>query len=180
VWRGFAEGLEGVIINPSTILGYGNWDQSSSAIFKNIYKGFPWYTKGINGFVGVEDVANATVKLALSDSTQKRFIINAQNCSFQQLFNTIADHFKKDRPSREATIIMSEIAWRLEKIRSIFSGKVPLLTRETSKVAHSNTSFDNGSLLSEFPHFQFTPLEKVIKDSCQKYLDALHNGIISL
>src|SRR5947209_12156519 len=45
-WRGFAEGLEGAIINPSTILGYGNWHQSSCAIFKNAYKSFPWYTKG--------------------------------------------------------------------------------------------------------------------------------------
>jgi nucleoside-diphosphate-sugar epimerase len=44
VWRGFAEGLEGVVINPSTVLGYGDWHQSSCAIFKNAYREFPWYT----------------------------------------------------------------------------------------------------------------------------------------
>ena len=57
VWRGFAEGLTGLILNPSTILGYGDWHQSSCAIFKNTYHEFPWFTKRVNGFVGVEDVA---------------------------------------------------------------------------------------------------------------------------
>ena len=59
VWRGISEGLDGVILNPSTILGYGDWNNSSCAIFKNIYEEFKWYTPGINGFVDVEDVARA-------------------------------------------------------------------------------------------------------------------------
>ncbi len=40
VWRGFSEGLNGVILNPGTILGYGDWHTSSCAIFKNVYKEF--------------------------------------------------------------------------------------------------------------------------------------------
>jgi nucleoside-diphosphate-sugar epimerase len=49
VWRGIGEGLDAVIINPSTVLGFGNWHDSSCAIFKNMFKGFPWYTTGVNG-----------------------------------------------------------------------------------------------------------------------------------
>ena len=41
VWRGMGEGLDAVIINPSTVLGFGNWHDSSCAIFKNSYKDFP-------------------------------------------------------------------------------------------------------------------------------------------
>ncbi len=180
VWRGFAEGLEGVIINPSTVLGFGDWHQSSCAIFKNVYKEFPWYTKGINGFVGVEDVAEAAVQLALSDITQKRFIINSENWSFQQLFNTIADGFEKKHPYKEATRTMGEIAWRLEKLKSIFSGSKALLTRETANIAHSKTSFDNSSVLKTLPGLTFTPLETVIKNSCKKYMEALQAGMITL
>ena len=180
VWRGFAEGLEGIVINPSTVLGYGDWHQSSCAIFKNAYKEFPWYTKGINGFVGVEDVAETTVQLLFSEITQKKFIVNGENRSFQQLFNTIADGFHKKHPHKEATKAMGEIAWRLERLKEIFTGKKALLTRETAKVAHSKTSFDNSALLNALPGFQFTPLEAVIKTACEKYLEALQKGILSL
>lgn len=180
VWRGFAEGLEGVVINPSTVLGYGNWHQSSCAIFRNAYKEFPWYTKGINGFVGVEDVAEATVRLLFSEITQKKFIVNADNWSFHQLLNSIADGFHKKHPHKEATRAIGEIAWRMERVKEILTGRKALLTRETAKVAHSKTSFDNSAILKALPGFQFTPLETVIKNSCEKYLDALQKGILSL
>jgi dihydroflavonol-4-reductase len=180
VYRGFAEGLEGVVINPSTILGYGNWHQSSCAIFKNAYKGFNWYTKGINGFVGVEDVAEATVQLLESGINQERFIVNADNWPFQKLFNTIADNFDKPRPAREATRAMGELAWRVESMKAMLTGTKPLLTRETAKVAQSQTSFDNAALLAALPGFSFTPLETVIANSCEKYKAALGRGEITL
>lgn len=180
VWRGFAEGLEGVVINPSTVLGYGDWHQSSCAIFKNAYKEFPWYTKGINGFVGVEDVAEAAVQLLFSNISQKKFIVNGDNWSFQQLFNAIADGFHKKHPHKQATKTIGELAWRLEKLKEIFTGKKALLTRESAKVAHSKTSFDNNALLMALPGFQFTPLNTVIQNSCEKYLHALQSGILSL
>lgn len=180
VWRGFAEGLEGVIINPSTILGYGDWNQSSCAIFKNAYREFPWYTKGINGFVGVEDVAETVSQLLFSRLSQERYIVCSENWSFRQLFETIAIHFNKKPPSKEATKTLGEIAWRLEKIKSLVTGKKALLSRETAKIAHSKTSFDHRKILGVLPGFRFTPLEKVIKNSCEKYEEAIRKGVLTL
>ncbi|NTS42474.1 NAD-dependent epimerase/dehydratase family protein [Flavisolibacter sp. BT320] len=179
-WRGFAEGLEGVVINPSTILGYGNWHGSSCALFKNAYKEFPWYTKGINGFVGVEDAAEAAVQLLFSGITEKRFILNAENCSFQWLFTTIAEAFGKKPPHRFANKTMGEIAWRLEAVKGLLTGQKPLLSKETAKIAHSHTSFDNGALLKALPGFAYQPLESVIKRSCAQYLQAMKEGKLTL
>lgn len=178
VWRGFAEGLNGVILNPSTILGYGNWKQSSCSIFKNGYNGFQWYTNGVNGFVGVEDVARATVLLLESEISQQRFIVNSENWSFRKLFTSIADNFHKRPPHLEAGKMLGSIAWRLEKLKSYFTGNRPLLTRETAKVAHSKTSFDNRNLLTALPDFSFTPLDQVIKKSCENYLQAVKTGAL--
>jgi dihydroflavonol-4-reductase len=180
VWRGFSEGLEGVILNPSTILGYGDWHQSSSAIFRNAWKGFPWYTEGINGFVGVEDVARAAVELLDNDISEKRFIVNSENWSFHKLLDTMAKGFGKPRPTREATPFLGEIAWRLEAIKSKLSGRKALLTKESARVAHSRTSFDNKALLEALPGFHFTPLEKVIADACEKYKAGIANGGFAL
>jgi len=180
VWRSFAEGLPGVIINPSTILGYGDWHHSSCAIFKSVYKEFPWYTDGINGFVGVEDVATAAVALLYSNLIEKRFIINTDNWSFQELFNTIAINFDKRKPYRKATPFLGELAWRLEKLKYLFADGQPLLTKESARVAHSKTRFNNTALLQALPHFQYTSLEEVIQKSCEKYVEAMHKGYLSL
>jgi len=169
VWRGIGEGLPAVIVNPSTILGVGDWDQSSCAIFKSVYNEFPWYSNGINGFVDVSDVATAIVALMESDVTGQRYILNGDNWTFRQLFNTIADGFGKKQPHKEATPFLSSIAWRMEKLKSLFSGKRPLLTRESARVARSKTYFDNNKILQQLPGFQFTPLEKTIKRSCEAY-----------
>lgn len=170
VWRAAAEGLDVVVLNPSTVLGYGDWNTSSCAIFKSVYKEFPWYTTGINGFVGVEDVARAAVLLMESDQSNERFIINSDNWSFQQLLNTIADGFGKKHPHKEATPFMGSIAWRVEKFKSMFSGKKPLLTRQSARVANSITYFDNNKLLQTLPGFSFTPLAQSIKRSCEQYI----------
>ena len=169
VWRGMAEGLEGVILNPSTILGYGDWHTGSSAIFRSVYEEFKWYTTGINGFVGVEDVAKATVLLMESGITEQRYTVNADNWLFQKLMNTMAENFGTRKPSKEATPFLLAIAWRWEKIKSLFSGKRPTLTRESAKVAHSKTLFDNDKILAALPGFSFTPLEEVIAKACKKY-----------
>ncbi len=174
VWRAMAEGLNAVILNPSTVIGYGDWNTSSSKIFKSIYDEFPWYTTGINGFVEVEDVARAAVLLMESDITAERFIINGDNWSFQKLFNTIADAFEKKHPGRRATPFLGAIAWRMEKLKSYFTNAKPLLTKESAAVAHSKTYFDNKKLLLALPGFSFTPLEESVRNACKSYLHAIN------
>ena len=173
VWRGIGEGLNAIIINPSTVLGYGDWDTSSCRIFKTIYNEFPWYSTGVNGFVDIEDVAKTTVLLMQSDIKEQRFIANGDNWTFQQLFNTIADGFGKKHPHRKATPLLGHLAWRMEKFKTLFSGERPLLTRESARVANSDTFFENDKLLKALPQFSFTPLQESIQKTCKKYLHAI-------
>ena len=179
VWRAMAEGLSAVIVNPSTVLGFGNWNSSSTAIFKNIYHGFSWYSEGENGFVDVKDVAEVSVALIDSEITGQRFILNGDNWPFRKLFNSIADQFKKPQPHRLATPFLGEIAWRLEHLKSYFSGHRPLLTKESAKVAHSRTNFDNSKILKTLPGFSFTPLQQTIEIACGQYEQAIKNGDLS-
>ena len=179
VWRAMAEGLSAVIVNPSTVLGFGNWNSSSTAIFKNIYHGFSWYSEGENGFVDVKDVAEVAVALIDAEITGQRFILNGDNWPFRKLFNSIADQFKKPQPHRLATPFLGEIAWRMEHLKSYFSGHRPLLTKESAKVAHSRTNFDNSKILKALPGFSFTPLQQTIEIACGQYEQAIKNGDLS-
>lgn len=170
VWRGAAEGLDTVILNPSTIIGYGDWNESSCRLFKNVYEEFPYYTNGINGFVYVEDVAAAAVRFSQSAVSGERFLVNGENWSYRELFNGIADEFKKQRPTRNATPFLAQVAWRMEKVKSLFTGKPALLTKETARVAGTTTYFDNSKLRLALPDLRLTPLSEAIRISCKQYL----------
>ncbi|MBI5859006.1 MAG: SDR family NAD(P)-dependent oxidoreductase [Sphingobacteriales bacterium] len=169
VWRGIAEGLEAVILNPSTILGYGDWNNGSCAIFKNVYKEFRWYSPGINGFVDVEDLARVVLLLMESNITGERFIVNGESWPFKKIQDVMSAAFGKKHPTLQANAFLLGIAWRMEKIKSIFSGHRPLITKESAKVAMSKTWFENHKLLKALPGFSFTPLEETIKRACEKY-----------
>ena len=169
VWRGISEGLNGVIVNPSTILGYGNWENSSCAIFKQLHDGFKWYTEGLNGFVDVSDVAKCTVLLMESSIEGERYIVNGDNWSFRKLQETIADGFGVKKPSLKAGKFLLGIAWKIAYFKSLFDGKKPLLTKESARVASSHTAFSNEKLLKAIPEFSFTPLEITIKNACANY-----------
>jgi dihydroflavonol-4-reductase len=175
VWRGIGEGLPAVVINPSTILGYGDWNSSSCTLFRSAYQEFPWYTEGVNGFVAVEDTARAVVQLLETEISGERFILNGDNWTFRHLFETIAAGFGKRPPIREATPLLAGIAWRLERVKSVLSGRPTLLTKESSRVARSSTYFDSGKILRQLPDFRFTPLEESIREACNAYLRQFAN-----
>lgn len=170
VWRGISEGLNAVILNPSTILGYGDWNSSSSAIFRRVFDEFRWYPPGVNGFVDVEDVAMATILLMESEVSEERFIISGENWPFRKLMDTIAEQFKTKKPVKPTTPFLLGIAWRAEKLRSLLTGKRPVITRESAKIVHARTYFENAKFLKAFPQFSFTPLEQTIRSACEKYL----------
>lgn len=166
VFRGIEEGLPASMVNPSIILGPGELDGFSTKLFSTVYKGFPWYTEGTTGFVDVRDVARAMILLMDSGVTGEKFILSAQNASFKRVFEMIAKYLQKKSPYIKINPLVSSLYWRVEKIRSLITGKEPLITRETARSAHVRVTFDNRKFLNQFPSFSYTPLEKTIEETC--------------
>jgi nucleoside-diphosphate-sugar epimerase len=175
VWRGIGEGLEAVMVNPTMILGDGDWNAGSSQIFKSIYHEFPWYAEGVTGFVDVRDVVKAMIALMESDISSERFIISAEDRSFKNVFDLIANAFGKKPPHRKVTPFLAQIVWRLEAIKSLFTGKDPLVTKETAKTALATVHFDNSKLKKMLPGFTYMPLEETITHTCRLLQQKLNN-----
>ena len=168
VWRGTAEGLNAVIVNPSIILGPGNWKKGSSELFHLVAKGFPYYTEGINGFVDVRDVSKAMMQLMESEIVNQRFILNSENITYKNLFFAIADALKIKRPSKNATRLTTELAWRIEKIKSFITAKPPLITKETAQTARGTHRYSS-SKIEEALNFSFIPIKKCVEDTVGLY-----------
>ena len=162
VWRAMEEGLPMAIVNPVIILGAGDWNNGSSGIFKSAYNEFPWYTGGMSGFVDVLDVVDAMQLLMESDITGQRYVLSADNLAYRTLFNSIATAFNKRLPTKKVTPFLAGIVWRLEAIKGFFTGKAPLLTKETAATAQATVRFNNQKFLKAFPNFQYRKLEDTI------------------
>ncbi len=174
VWRGVGEGLEAVIINPSIILGTDDWNEGSAQLFKTVYNEFPWYTNGITGFVDVLDVVKAMIVLMNSDISSERFIINAENRRYKEVFDMIADGFHKSKPHRLVSPFLAGLIWRVEAIRSFFTQHKPLLTKETATSAQAERFYSNAKFLHAFPQFHFTPLAQSIAHICLQFQQEYH------
>jgi dihydroflavonol-4-reductase len=166
VWRGIGEGLDAVMVNPVIILGAGNWNDGSSKLFQSAYNEFPWYATGTTGFVDVRDVAKAMIQLMNSDITAQRFIVSAENKTYQEVFNIMAGAFNKKPPYKQVTPLIAKIVWRLEAIKSFFTKQDPLITKETAKTALAKVNYDNSKLLKYLPQFTYRKLEDTITDTC--------------
>lgn len=170
VWRGVAEGLQAAVVNPAIILGAGDWNDSSTKIFKSVYDEFPWYTEGVTGFVAATDVAKAMILLMESNISGEKFILSAANETYKHVFETIATAFGKKAPSKKVTPFIAALAWRFEALKSRLTGTSPLLTKETTLTALTKVYYDNSKLLSYLPSFQYTALNNTIVEACNKLL----------
>ena len=168
IWRGIQEGLDAVIVNPSIILGPANWETGSPKIFKTVWDGIKYYTNGITGYVDVKDVAKAMVLLMddknFESCKNKRYLLNAENLSYRNIFNQIAEELGKPKPKTHATKFMLELGWRAAKITSFVTRKPPLITREIVNSSKSVNNFD-GSKITRQLNFIYLPISESIKQT---------------
>jgi dihydroflavonol-4-reductase len=176
VWRGIAEGLNAVIINPSVILGVGNWQQSSVRIFDVLYRGLKYYSNGVTGYVDARDVARAMVLLMNSNISGERYILNAANLSFREVFEKIATALNVLPPSHCASQHLLSLAWRAEWFRSLITGSEPRITRVSARSADEKHSYSSGKFCAQFD-FSFNDIDDTIREVASFYLrDIAHRA----
>jgi len=90
VWRAVEEGMKAAILNPSFIIGPGNWYYGSPSIFRKIKQGINFYPTGGTGFVDVRDVAQAVILVLEKNIESQRIIINAENLSYRNFITKVA------------------------------------------------------------------------------------------
>lgn len=169
VWRGMGEGLDAVIANPGIILGPGNWDCGSAQLMKLADKEFPFYTRGITSWVGVDDTVKALVMLMDSDISAERYIISAGNYPYRDIFTMMAKALDRRPPRYKANNFMTGTVWRLSTLRNKITGSNVVITKETATTAGSYSNFDNKKFLSAFPAFAYESMEDTISRMARSF-----------
>lgn len=168
VFRGQEEGLSTVVINPSVILGYSNWDKSSSQLFKYAWQQKPFYMGGAMNFVDVRDVASIALQLFDSSIENERFILNAGSVPFKNLFDTLAGNFGKKGPFIKVDKPFLAPLAALESLRTRLMGTEPIITRETARLAGTHYYY-KAEKIKKALNFQFQTFETTAQWCCERY-----------
>ena len=128
VWRATQEGVPAVIVNPGVILGTGVEGNPLELLCNQIDNHLLFYPKGATGYVTVEDVVQVLTDLMDSETKNERFILVAENWSYEQMLRRIALIRKKRPPRIGLRKSWLQIAWGLEGILSLF-GKRRFMTQ---------------------------------------------------
>lgn len=166
VWRGEAEGLKMVVVNPSIIIGEGDWHKSSTKLFKYVYDKNKFYTEGCINYVDLLDVAEAIYRLIDSDISGERYILNAGTTTYKDFFEKIAKGFHISPPSKSIKPWLANIIWRAEALRAFITGSTPLITKETTKNSRTKFAYNNEKVIKNL-NMQFRTLDESITRICQ-------------
>lgn len=164
VWRGAAEGLSAVIVNPSVVLGPGDWHRSSTRLLRYAYDEHRFYTRGLLNFVDVRDVVAHLLRLTLdlpAQPTAERYILNGGTCLLGDFLGQVAEEFGRRPPTVAVPDWAAEIIWRLEHGRALLTGGRPLITRDTARAGRQRIEYDTRKV-QQATALDFRPLAETI------------------
>lgn len=168
VWRGIAEGLQAVIVNPGVILGPPYWQQSSLEILQTAFRGNRFYTNGKTAYVMVEDVASVMVKLMKQNSFGKRFLVLENNYSYQQVFSALRSGFEFNGKLLCIPQSVLKMISGLERLLSFFIGRDPVLNASVMRAVFNQQEYSRAELDKTLKH-EFIPVLSAIPKLCDLY-----------
>ncbi|WP_257670138.1 NAD-dependent epimerase/dehydratase family protein [Parapedobacter tibetensis] len=172
VWRGIAEGLDAVIVNPALIIGPTAGTEGSGSVFSLLHRGLKFYTGGSVGLIDVEDVAKAMVALMADTSISgARYLLSNVNMTHKELLEKCSVYLNRPAPHIQATPFMLGVAWRAAKLMAAFTGKTPLLTKESAKASNRKMRFSNKKIVDAIG-ITFKPIDNTLREICAALINS--------
>lgn len=169
VWRGIAEGLDAVIVNPSVIIGASSGAKGSGAIFSLINKGLKYYPTGTVGVVDVEDVASIMRDLMVATNISgERFIINNVNLSNKELLEKASAIMGKTAPKIAIPPFVLKIAATLATAVASIKNEKSTLTKDSARASSEKLAYSDAKLQQALA-FEYKPLETTLKEIALHY-----------
>ncbi|MBL7977452.1 MAG: SDR family NAD(P)-dependent oxidoreductase [Bacteroidetes Order II. Incertae sedis bacterium] len=136
VYRGIAEGLDAVIVNPALIFGIGRLGEGTMKIVHQVKSGklpaVPW---GATNVVDVRDVAAGHLLARQHGKTGERYFLGGENLMWNEIVAHLATAFGVKAPTRRLHPTLSLIAATITETIGTLTGTQPLLTRESARAS---------------------------------------------
>lgn len=176
VWRGQAEGLDTVILNPSLVLGAGYWDKGTPALFKRVAGFNPFYPKGSTGVVDVRDVAELLHKALISDISGERIIVSGENLPYRDILQQMAEALGKKGPTIKLNQILINTLTALDFVRANVLRQPRLVTKENLNSSARTSRYKTNKSISLF-NYAYRPISATIKTTAECFNTTNTEGV---
>lgn len=169
VWRGISEGLEANILNPSVILGAGDWSKGSPKTIDAVANGLPFYPAGQTGFVYAKDVAKMIHQLINTDICNERFLCSTENLPYKSVIDTVAKQLDVKAPKRPVNKLHIAAVSLMNTIKNLLQIKGEnIITASSLRQANGIDTYDNSKSIRQLG-FIYTPIDQAIEEICMAY-----------
>ena len=166
VWRASAEGLKVVIVNPGVIIGSGNWNSSSGALFKKLQK-TPFSFSGSTSYVDVRDVSACAIQLMEENVFDQRFILVSESKKISEVANFV----RKNTGLTAVNVVSNSILKFGVFLNAILGWAVPvfrLMNKVNIQALTSDHIISNKKIINQLD-FQFIPVMESLKFHLNNY-----------
>ena len=150
VFRGIAEGLDAVMVNPCLIFGTGRPGENTREVVDRVRRGkVPGIPKGGNMVVDVTDVADGHLRAMKSGTTGARYILGSENLTWREIIETIGDVFGVQITHRSIPVGLGLTVGGIVEAAALVFRFRPLITRSNIRQSARVYRYDNSKARNE-------------------------------
>jgi len=166
-WRGKTEGLFTMVVNPSVVLGPGNWHESSTRLFRYVYDENKFFIDTKVNYIDVRDLAYIVVNLLQRGNNGDQYIASAGSISYKELFEKMASCFDKKPPSIKTGNFMLRLGYWLSQLKSLITFRRASITKEIISSGNSRVFYSNDKIKQDLL-LEFRSIDDTINWSCEQ------------
>jgi nucleoside-diphosphate-sugar epimerase len=157
--------MDVVICNPAHILGPGdrrNWSRMIRLVDDGRLPGVP---PGGGAFADVREVARAHVVAADKGRNGVNYLLGGEDLDFIDVIRITGEILGKPVPARATPAWQMRLAARISGMKSLFSGREPVLTPETVAMMTHHVRCDSARAQRELD-YRTTAVRPLLEDTC--------------
>jgi hypothetical protein len=105
-----------------------------------------------------------------SSFSSERYILVAENLSYESVFKSISNSLNVKPPSFLASERFMNFVWRMEHLISLITRKSPKITKETAKTSSQKNYYNNEKIKKKIG-YKFISIEDAIENTARYILE---------
>lgn len=169
VWRGMAEGLEVVILNPAGIIHGSHFNSHPMMMFPLTEQGLTYYMDGYAPFIDMEDMCKIVYRSLTEDTFNgNQYIAVTENIGFKDLVSLLIKVLNVPFNAKPLPRVMQLLGLGFEFFKSKITGKDAQLTKEYLYLGKRKNRFNNKKITTDF-QLNLKPIRLSLQEAVALY-----------